>query len=140
MQKLSWNNDLAILVQNWLNQCPDNNQGMIHDEYSNRNFPKLTVGQNLSVRSFTGFLEPQNSTSLLRRTIEEWYSYKDKIPNIKKWSKKEYGDHWSMDLGPEFRRFTQLLWATTNQVYSYRVFKGQVDFFDPYPDQSSTCS
>ena len=57
MQKLSWNNDLAILIQNWLNQCPEDNayEGM-HDEYRNRNFPKLTVGQNLSVKSFKGKL------------------------------------------------------------------------------------
>lgn len=64
MQKISWNNDLAILAQNWINQCV-----FSHDKNKDRNFPKLKVGQNLGMFS-TSKVEREN---IFETIINLWF-------------------------------------------------------------------
>ena len=64
MQKISWSNDLAILAQNWINQCV-----FSHDKNKDRNFPKLKVGQNLGMIS-TSNVEREN---IFETIINLWF-------------------------------------------------------------------
>ena len=64
MQKISWSNDLAILAQNWINQCV-----FSHDKNQDRNFPKLTVGQNLGMMS-TSNVDREN---IFETSIKMWF-------------------------------------------------------------------
>ena len=67
MQKISWSNDLAILAQNWINQCV-----FSHDKNKDRNLPNLTVGQNL------GMMPNVERENIFETTIKMWFEeYKD---------------------------------------------------------------
>ena len=65
MQKISWSNDLAILAQNWINQCT-----FSHDKNRNRNFPNLKVGQNLGMISTSANVEREN---IFETIIKMWF-------------------------------------------------------------------
>ena len=106
MQKISWNDDLATLAQNWMNQC------MFQHESNriNRSFPDLSVGQNL------GYFErnrPYDIQSLFRKVIKMWFEeYKYFPPDFI--SPYQYPYKITQDI--QTGHFTQMVWANTNQV------------------------
>ena len=70
MERIVWNDELAILAQNWINQCT-----FEHDDNINRNWNRdLTVGQNLG--QFVN-VEPEK---VYKEVVKMWFDEYEYFP------------------------------------------------------------
>ena len=70
MERIVWNDELAILAQNWINQC-----NFEHDDNINRNWNRdLTVGQNLG--QFVN-VEPEK---VYKEVVKMWFDEYEYFP------------------------------------------------------------
>ena len=108
MQLMTWNEDLAIVAQHWLNQClfQHESDGLL------RAFPPFkSVGQNLGQRSMLSTPEKNHKIA-----INQWFEEATLFPlsNLSPYRHLLGTGH-----------FTAMIWAETNQVRLFYFKKGE---------------
>ncbi|KAJ9593714.1 hypothetical protein L9F63_014762, partial [Diploptera punctata] len=115
MEKMQWDNDLAVVAQRWANQC---NFG--HD--SCRNDARFYVGQNVYMGSSMG--SPETGTEDWIAAVDAWY---DEVALFSSSSVNPYV------FGEDIGHYSQVVWSNSKYVgCGFAAWEGTDGWYNKY--------